>query len=118
MPTSQLDPGLTLRAGDPRLARAADVIKCLGHPLRLRLLDAMAGGEWSVSDLQERTGASQVTVSQQLAVLRGHGAVSARRDGTFVYYRIADDHVRAIIGCVRRVVGGADSEAISTGRTS
>ena len=83
------------------LDRAAAVIRCLGHPLRLRLLDAMESGEATVTELQARTGASQATVSQQLAKLRGHGVVAARRDGSFVRYSIAEPKVHDILDCIR-----------------
>jgi ArsR family transcriptional regulator, virulence genes transcriptional regulator len=83
------------------LDRAANVIKCLGHPLRLMLLDAMESGEATVSELQARTGASQAMVSQQLATLRGHGIVTARRAGPFVRYSISEPKVHAILDCIR-----------------
>lgn len=83
------------------LERAAGVIKCLGHPLRLQLLDAMEGGELTVRDLELRTGATQATVSQQLAILRGHGVVAARRDGPFVRYSITEPKVHHILACIR-----------------
>jgi ArsR family transcriptional regulator, virulence genes transcriptional regulator len=83
------------------LGRAANVIKCLGHPLRLMLLDAMEPGEATVSELQARTGASQAMVSQQLATLRGHGIVTARREGPFVRYAISEPKVYRILDCIR-----------------
>lgn len=87
---------------DPALLqRAAAVIKCLGHPLRLGLLDELEGGAETVSQLQTRTGATQSTISQQLAILRGHGVVSAQRDGPFVRYHIAEPKVHAILACIR-----------------
>jgi ArsR family transcriptional regulator len=92
-PTTTLDPVV--------LDRAANVIKCLGHPLRLMLLDALEGGEATVSELQARTGASQAMVSQQLAKLRGHGIVTARRVGPFVRYSISEPKVHAILDCIR-----------------
>lgn len=83
------------------LERAAGVIKCLGHPLRLQLLDAMEGGEVTVGELELRTGATQATVSQQLAILRGHGVVAARREGPFVRYSIIEPKVHHILACIR-----------------
>lgn len=93
VPATTLDPAL--------LDRAASVIKCLGHPLRLLLLDAMQSGEATVSELQARTGASQAMVSQQLATLRGHGIVTARREGPFVRYSIVEPKVYRILDCIR-----------------
>ena len=83
------------------LARAAIVIKCLGHPLRLRLLEALEGGERTVSELQDYAGVSQAAVSQQLATLRARAIVDARRDRTHVYYRITEPKVSRILQCIR-----------------
>jgi DNA-binding transcriptional ArsR family regulator len=84
------------------LERAAGVIKCLGHPLRLRLLDVMERvGEASVSELQLFSGATQVAVSEQLGILRGRNVVAARRDGPFMQYRITEPRVAHILACVR-----------------
>lgn len=83
------------------LARVADVIRCLGHPLRLRLIDCLDRQDQSVSDLVAAVGASQATVSHQLAILRGRGVVAARRDGPFVRYHLAEPRVRHLLNCVR-----------------
>jgi len=87
--------------GPDVLERAAEVIKCLGHPLRLRLLECLEEGEKSVSELQEYAHTSQAAVSQQLATMRGRGIVDARRDGPFVYYRIVEPKVFHILNCIR-----------------
>lgn len=92
-PLTRIDPDL--------LERAAAVIKCLGHPLRLQLLDALEGGAATVTELQALTGATQAMVSQQLATLRGHGVVTARRNGPFVRYAIAEPKVHHILDCIR-----------------
>ncbi len=89
------------RVAEDDLVRMAGVIKCLGHPLRLRLLEALEDGERSVSDLQAGTGATQAAVSQQLAILRGRGVVDHRREGPNVYYWIIEPRVSVILDCVR-----------------
>jgi ArsR family transcriptional regulator len=86
---------------DDVLAQAANVIKCLGHPLRLRLLEALEDGERTVSQLQEYSGATQAAVSQQLATLKARQVVDNRRDGTYVYYRIIEPKVAHILNCIR-----------------
>jgi len=92
----------TTKTIDPvALERAAAVIKCLGHPLRLRLLEALEAGGKSVSELQALTGASQAMVSQQLGTLRGHGVVVASRAGTFMKYAISEPKVHHILDCIR-----------------
>jgi len=84
------------------LDAAARVIKCLGHPLRLRLLDCLErDAEQSVGALQTGSGATQAAVSEQLAILRGHGIVAARRAGIHMMYRIIEPRVFHILACVR-----------------
>lgn len=83
------------------LDRAAAVIKCLGHPLRLRILESLESGEKNVSQLQEHSGATQAAVSQQLATLKGRGIVDSRREGVHVFYWITEPKVSAILTCIR-----------------
>lgn len=83
------------------LERAAAVIRCLGHPLRLRLLEALERGERTVTALQDYAGASQAAVSQQLAAMRAQGIVDARRKGAFVHYRIVEPKAFSILNCIR-----------------
>lgn len=101
---------------DSILDNAAQMIKCLGHPLRLRLLEAMEYGEHSVSELQEASGATQAAVSEQLAILRGRGVVGARRDGAFVRYRLTEPKVRRILACIRECDSPEKRPAFSIGR--
>lgn len=83
------------------LDRAARVIRIIGHPLRLRLLEALETGDRHVAELQEATGASQAIVSQQLGIMRGAGIVDARREGARVFYRIIEPKVSRILDCIR-----------------
>lgn len=91
------------------LHSAATVIKVLGHPLRLELLEAMETGEQTVTELQQFTGESQATVSHQLGILRGHAVVEARREGPFVYYHIIEPKVRRVLACVRECDAAASA---------
>lgn len=75
----------------------ADFFKALGHPLRLRILEALREGEKSVSVLQTELEVEQSTLSQQLGVLRQRGFVSARKDGTLIYYSVKDREVYAFL---------------------
>jgi ArsR family transcriptional regulator len=83
------------------LRRAAAVIRCLGHPLRLRLLEALETGEKTVSELQDYASATQPMVSQHLMVLKAHGVVDLRRAGPFMYYRMVEPKVKSILECIR-----------------
>ncbi len=67
--------------------------RAIGEPLRIRLVDALRGGEATVNELAATVGASQQNVSKHLAVLAEAGVLGRRKEGTHVYYRIADDGV-------------------------
>jgi DNA-binding transcriptional ArsR family regulator len=70
--------------------------RALGDPLRVRIVDLLRDGELSVSVLAEQLGAGQQNVSKHLAVLVDAGMLGRRKDGTHVYYRIADEGVFAL----------------------
>ncbi len=73
--------------------RSAVIGRALADPKRLCVLESLADGEVSVSDLSTRVGCQVPNMSQHLAVLRAAGLVTARRDGSTVYYRLADPRV-------------------------
>lgn len=99
------------------LERASRVIRVVGHPLRLRLLEQLEAGERNVSDLVGATGVGQAMVSQQLKILRAEGVVGDRRDGARVFYRITEPKVSRILDCIRECdlpdLGGAPTSATS-----
>jgi DNA-binding transcriptional ArsR family regulator len=73
------------------IERVSDRFRLLGDPTRLRLVNELhASGEQTVGELVERLEISYGTASKQLALLRAHGTVARRREGTKVYYRIVD----------------------------
>jgi DNA-binding transcriptional ArsR family regulator len=73
--------------------RSAVIARALADPKRLCVLETLADGERSVSDLSRDVGCQIPNMSQHLAVLRSAGLVSARRDGSTVFYRLADTRV-------------------------
>src|SRR6266705_605329 len=84
-------------------AQFAAVAKTLGHAHRLELLEQLAQGERSVEVLAQRTGLSIANASQHLQHMRRAGIVANRRDGKFVYYRLADDAVLELLAALRRI---------------
>ena len=73
--------------------RFAAVGRALSDPKRLCVLESLAIGELSVGDLSTRVGCQVPNMSQHLAVLRSAGLVTTRREGSTVYYRLADPRV-------------------------
>ena len=83
--------------------RASDFLKALAHESRLMILCILAEGEKSVGELEDILELRQPTVSQQLARLRGDGLVAARRNGKAIYYSLASDEARTVIGAIYNV---------------
>ena len=80
--------------------RASDFLKALAHESRLMILCILAEGEKSVSELEDLLSLRQPTVSQQLARLRADGLVSTRREGKAIYYKLASEEARIVIGAI------------------
>lgn len=76
---------------------AAMLLRSLGNPDRLMLLCQLAQEELCVSEIEERTGIRQPSLSQQLGVLRREGLVATRKDGKRVYYSVADPRALAVL---------------------
>ena len=78
-----------------QIEAVADVFKALGHPARVRMVKAMAGGEKCVCELVDAAGLGWSTVSRHLGVLREAGVVEDERRGQQVMYRV-------VLPCVHR----------------
>src|SRR5204862_1076217 len=75
----------------------ADFFRALAHPIRIRILEILGGGDQSVQELQELLDLEQPIVSQQLAILRGRNVVTARKVGTTVRYALSDPLVTKLL---------------------
>lgn len=62
----------------------------LSDPTRLRIMHAVCDGERTVSEIVERTGGSQTNISRNLNLMHERGALARRKDGSLVFYRVAD----------------------------
>jgi len=81
----------------------AEFFRALGHPVRIRILEILIGGERGVQELQEALGLGQPIVSQHLAMLRAKNIVRARKEGTTVRYTIRDASIRELLAIARRI---------------
>ena len=75
----------------------ADTFRVLGDPTRVRMLDALAGGELCVCDIAALVGISESAVSHQLRLLRSMRLVRPRRAGRQVYYAVDDQHILELL---------------------
>jgi ArsR family transcriptional regulator len=80
----------TTPLNDTSLELVARRFAVLAEPMRLRLIQALFGGERNVGELVVATGGTQANVSRHLQVLTGAHLLARRKDGLQVYYRISD----------------------------
>ena len=76
----------------------SDLFKVFGDTTRMRILYSLFESELCVCAIAELLGMTQSAISHQLKVLRDNKLVASRREGKTIYYFLADDHVRTIIG--------------------
>jgi ArsR family transcriptional regulator len=88
----------------------AAVAKAAAHPYRLELLEQLAQGERSVEVLADRLQLSVANASQHLQHMRRGGLVATRRDGKYVFYRLADDAVLDLVAALRRIAETQSAE--------
>lgn len=98
-PVCTHNPSVLLRLPpDPEsLERAAGLFRAMGDAARLRILHLLLRGEVCAGEIVSATGEKFSTVSQRLRILRTEGLVSRRRDGSHVYYALADSHVKDLV---------------------
>jgi DNA-binding transcriptional ArsR family regulator len=93
--------------------KQAQLFRALSHPVRLRILDILARQEACVCHLTAILSQRQPYVSQQLATLRDAGLVADRREGTLIYYRLADEHLAKLLGEGRAVVEDLEGDELA-----
>ena len=96
------EPGEPVIAGELQTFKA-QFFRALAHPTRIRILEILVRGERTVQELQTALTLDQPFVSQQLAVLRNQGIVSARKEGLSVRYTLRDPLVGELLDLARRV---------------
>jgi ArsR family transcriptional regulator len=91
----------------------AEFCKTFANPKRIEILDLLREDEMTVTDIQRKIGETKAYTSVLLSVMRMKNIVKARKDGTNVYYSIADEKIAHACGAVQEVlahlVGGTSS---------
>ena len=83
---------------DEQLYDLAELFKVFGDTTRIRILYALLEAELCVGDMAQLLGLTPTACSHQLRVLKNNKLVRFRREGKTVFYSLADDHVRSILG--------------------
>ncbi|MGW6906681.1 ArsR/SmtB family transcription factor [Streptomyces sp. NPDC054940] len=88
----------------PLYEAKAEFFRMLGHPVRIRVLELLLDGPKPVRDLLAAIEVEPSNLSQQLAVLRRSGIVTATRTGSTVMYELADGDVAELLAAARRIL--------------
>ena len=104
---------ISLVVDTERLQRAADILKTVAHPARLRIIDFLEAGEQPVAQICKRLSAAQPYISHHLSLMKAKGILSSRRNGSQVLYAVANKNVVEVIHCVRK--HGQDDESCAPG---
>lgn len=89
----------------------ANVCLALANPKRLRVLNLLKDHELSVGEMTEAVGITKANLSQHLAILRQQNLVRTRREGTTIFYRLANPKITEACAIMRSVL--AESLTIS-----
>ncbi len=86
---------------EDQLFEMAELFKVFGDSTRIKILYVLFEGEMMVSEICEAVEMGQSAISHQLRLLKQHKLVRCRREGKAMYYSLADDHVKTIIGMAK-----------------
>lgn len=89
------------------LGQAAECLRTLAHPHRLRMVQMLLRGRYSVGELAEACEIPSHMTSEHLRLMQRCGFLNAEKDGRFVYYTIAEPHLVSIMGCIETRFGSA-----------
>lgn len=91
--------------------------KTLANEKRQMIMGALRSDELSVGQLVERTGISQSNLSQHLAIMKSHGAVHTRREGTHIYYSISSPKLIQAFDLITEVMQEITEQRAKSGAT-
>jgi ArsR family transcriptional regulator, zinc-responsive transcriptional repressor len=101
MATEAEDQPNRIPAGGVRdFAKAAECLRVLAHPVRLRILRLLLVGRFSVGELAEDCGIENSVASDHLRLLQRCGFLVSQRDGRKVYYLVAEPHLMPLMACL------------------
>src|SRR5258708_19195878 len=86
-----------------RAEEISAILKLLGNPQRLLIACLLCEGEYAVSEIEEKLGIRQPTLSQQLGALREAGVIEGRRAAKAVIYHLADEQTRHLLDALHRI---------------
>lgn len=90
----------------PALEQAAECLKTLAHPHRLRIVQMLLQGRYTVGELAEACEIPSHMASEHLRLMQRCGFLTMEKDGRKVYYQVAEKHLANILACIEARFGG------------
>ncbi len=90
---------------DEAFETAAECLKVMAHPVRLKIVNVLMQGEFAVHEIAELCGTSPNQTCEHLRLLKGYGLLNSERRGRTVYYRIASPQLPGLIKCIQKNCG-------------
>jgi len=84
------------------LEGAAECLRTLGHPVRLRMVEMLLHGDYTVGELAEACGIASHMASEHLRLMQHCGFLGRRREGRRVYYQVVEPTLEHIMSCIER----------------
>ena len=88
------------------LSQAAECLKTLAHPHRLRMVQMLLQGRYTVGELAEACGIPSHMASEHLRLMQRCGLLTSEKDGRKAYYQIVETHLSDIMTCIETRFGG------------
>ncbi|SMF96694.1 ArsR family transcriptional regulator [Methylomagnum ishizawai] len=85
------------------IEQAANCLKAMSHPLRLKILCVLGKDKVSVQEIVEQVGTTQSNISQHLGILRNKGILACKKDANRVYYYVDDQRTLQLIELMREL---------------
>jgi ArsR family transcriptional regulator, zinc-responsive transcriptional repressor len=82
------------------LGEAAECLRALAHPVRLRMVQLLLDGRYTVGELATDCAIPDNVASENLRLMQRCGFLQSERDGRRVYYRVAEPHLKNLMACV------------------
>ena len=83
--------------------KASAILDALSHPTRLLIVCLLLERERFVGELLDELGSTKGNISQHLRVLEQGGHLASRKEANKVYYRIADERLRKLVGALQKL---------------
>ena len=97
--------------------KISELLISIGNPVRVQILLAIGNGEACVCHLEAKLGLRQAYISQQLMRLRKQGLITSRREGKYIFYRLAKPEVLEIFRAAGEILGVAENTLVIEGKS-